>query len=529
MWLPERCQDLGKVNIDNLSVALAEQPAELWDADEHLKQKLAGNRQTRSLFLQIITSEEFLDIFKTRPIAQDDVSRYSAWPCLHHQVQPILDFALSSFSKGGVVLNIQLARMMPGAVIPMHTDSSTLLTSSYRLHVPLKTNSDIHFMVDDERIIMQQGRLYNLNNRVPHWVENRSNQERIHLIIDYLPPENNCTDILNINFDLMLKARHEKKQTKILAPVKNDIELPKVIATSVIRGANQNESHGGIYLVDMQTGDVDQVVDWDNCNIDFSGRGWDRGLRGIGFYGSEIYVAASNELFCFDKDFNIINSYRNPYLKHAHELVVDGDHLYITSTGFDSILRFDLINKTFDNAWLIRISKNKSMQFEQYQPIEPYGPQEGNSLHINNVSRDHEGLYVSGRNAPFLFRINHNHMDKISEIPMGTHNTMKFKHGYLFNDTNSDQVVFTSRYDYASIGVPCYSEDELLNIDLGDELVARQSFGRGLCQFKDDIILAGSSPSTISAYDLSSRSIIKSVNISMDVRNAIHGLEIWPH
>ena len=39
----------------------------------------------------------------------------------------------------------------------------------------------------------------------------------------------------------------------------------------------------------------------------------------------------------------------------------------------------------------------------------------------------------------------------------------------------------------------------------------------------------GSSPSTVSVYDLAANQRVMSVNLSMDVRNAIHGLEIWPY
>ena len=62
------------------------------------------------------------------------------------------------------------------------------------------------------------------------------------------------------------------------------INLPTLITTSVVRGSQQGESHGGIYLVNFAQESVDQVVDWNTSEIDFSDRGWDRGLRGIAFF-----------------------------------------------------------------------------------------------------------------------------------------------------------------------------------------------------------------------------------------------------
>ena len=96
--------------------------------------------------------------------------------------------------------------------------------------------------------------------------------------------------------------------------------LPTLIATSVVRGSQQGESHGGIYLVDFEKQIAELMVDWDDSGIDFTGRGWDRGLRGIEFSGGEIFIAASDEIFVYDLEFKVKRSYKNPFLKHAHEI-----------------------------------------------------------------------------------------------------------------------------------------------------------------------------------------------------------------
>ena len=53
-----------------------------------------------------------------------------------------------------------------------------------------------------------------------------------------------------------------------------------LIATSVVRGSRQGESHGGVYLVDLDNQRVRQPIDWNTADIDWQGRGWDRGLHG---------------------------------------------------------------------------------------------------------------------------------------------------------------------------------------------------------------------------------------------------------
>lgn len=67
------------------------------------------------------------------------------------------------------------------------------------------------------------------------------------------------------------------------------------------------------------------------------GRGWDRGLRGMEFDGDNVYIAASDELFVFEPDFELRSSYRNTYLKYAHEISRFGRNLFVTSTGYKAI------------------------------------------------------------------------------------------------------------------------------------------------------------------------------------------------
>jgi hypothetical protein len=157
------------------------------------------------------------------------------------------------------------------------------------------------------------------------------------------------------------------------------IKLPKLIATSVVRGSQQGESHGGIYTIDFESQTGDQHVDWNTSSIDFEGRGADRGLRGITFDGEDIYVAASDELFCYDRNFEIKHSYRNRYLKHCHEIVRKGRHIFVTSTGFDSLLSFNLNTKAFD--WGFRLLK----QYEQWDGF-TFDPQSLELLAIPSIS-----------------------------------------------------------------------------------------------------------------------------------------------
>ena len=165
------------------------------------------------------------------------------------------------------------------------------------------------------------------------------------------------------------------------------MRLPKLILTSVVRGSQQGESHGGIYSVDFEHQQGEQHVDWNTSDIDFEGRGADRGLRGIAFDGDAIYIAASDELFCYDQTFTIQNSYKNPYLKHAHEICRMERNLLITSTGFDSLLSFNLDTKEFDWGFQLRREYDQ-WKGHTFDPQTNQGPRLVNDFHVNMVHVD---------------------------------------------------------------------------------------------------------------------------------------------
>jgi hypothetical protein len=305
----------------------------------------------------------------------------------------------------------------------------------------------------------------------------------------------------------------------------------KLLTTSVVRGSQQGQSHGGVYLVDLAAQAVTRTLDWNRADIDWQGRGWDRGLRGIAFDGDKIYIAASDELFAFSPDFRRIASWRSPYLRHCHEIAVHERTLFLTSTGFDSILGFDLDRQRFH--WALHVEE-KDYRFggQVYDPATEKGPLMLNKLHLNNVWCDANGMYVTGLRTGGMLHFNGRSILMSAELPAGTHNARPYRDGVLFNDTAANALRYAGRSSDAedrAMRVPEYPETELLHADLDQSGVARASFARGLCALTGSLVAGGSSPSTVSVYDLAANKRLVSVNLTMDVRNAIHGLAVWPY
>lgn len=307
--------------------------------------------------------------------------------------------------------------------------------------------------------------------------------------------------------------------------------MTKLVTTSVIRGSNQGESHGGVYLLDLDAQTVVQTIDWDKADIDWQGRGWDRGLRGIAFDGEEVYIAASDELFAYTPEFELIGSWRNPYLRHCHEISIFERTLFLSSTGYDSILGFDLDKKVF--KWGMHV-RQEDFQFKAsaFNPLAEEGPLMLNKLHINNVVANQNGMYFSGLHSGGLLLFNGKNVNMAVELPAGTHNAQPFRDGVLFNDSQADALRYCGRGEGSedrAMPVPKYPENRLQHTEMDKSGVARQGFARGLCVLSDSLVAGGSSPSTITVWDLAQNTQVLSVALTMDVRNAIHGLEVWPY
>ena len=254
-----------------------------------------------------------------------------------------------------------------------------------------------------------------------------------------------------------------------------------------------------------------------------------QGLRGIEFTDDAVWIAASDELFCYTPDFELIDSYQNPYLKHCHEISRRDNLLFLTSTGFDSLLAFDLTAKDF--VWGLYVSKNGSEWVGQaFDPRARGGPAFVNSYHINMVKVDQDGISLSGLNTQALLAVSADlSIKEICSLPRGCHNAMPIGDGVIFNDTASDAVRLVTRTSgEISVPVPSFPAEELDFMGVDDSKIARQGFGRGLCLINQQLIAAGSSPSTISIIDITKSKRITAVNLTMDIRNAIHGLECWP-
>lgn len=91
--------------------------------------------------------------------------------------------------------SVRLLRLAVGAEIKPHKDYCLGYEDGcFRIHIPIITNPEVEFILDNERLQMNEGECWYIDANFTHSVANRGNCDRIHLVIDGI--RNNWTDAL---------------------------------------------------------------------------------------------------------------------------------------------------------------------------------------------------------------------------------------------------------------------------------------------------------------------------------------------
>ena len=94
----------------------------------------------------------------------------------------------------GTATKSVLTRLPAGSKIARHVDGRPLLHLGRRHHIPITTNDDVQFIIEDEIINMKVGECWEIDNTRFHEVKNNGTTDRIHLMVDIVPGDrkDNC-------------------------------------------------------------------------------------------------------------------------------------------------------------------------------------------------------------------------------------------------------------------------------------------------------------------------------------------------
>jgi len=102
-------------------------------------------------------------------------------------VSPIIkDLELKNKGKVGRATLVNLPSMK---LVTPHRDKALYTHIIKRFHIPIITNDDTWFSVDDQHVNMKLGECWRVNNKLLHGVYNFGSTDRVHLMVDIIPEE----------------------------------------------------------------------------------------------------------------------------------------------------------------------------------------------------------------------------------------------------------------------------------------------------------------------------------------------------
>lgn len=102
-------------------------------------------------------------------------------------LRPIVDHIARFYRDNGFVVRALVAKLLAGGKIEEHEDFGYSLLGVHRIHIPVVTNDDVVFHVGGEARNIRLGEFCEIDNSEKHAVDNNSDEDRIHLIVDWMP------------------------------------------------------------------------------------------------------------------------------------------------------------------------------------------------------------------------------------------------------------------------------------------------------------------------------------------------------
>jgi len=174
---PATVRELGAVDIAPVEQMLRRINENVWNAENSRKENnFSCFHHTQHIVFRFVSGDrQSPRHFHDNP----------AWLLWQQVLLPVMANAIRPYGFGDPVFpKAMLARLASGHIIDSHVDTATSNLYTHKIHVPIRTNAQTQFFVNDESHCLQEGIAYEVNNSAPHWASNQGDSDRVHFIFE---------------------------------------------------------------------------------------------------------------------------------------------------------------------------------------------------------------------------------------------------------------------------------------------------------------------------------------------------------
>ena len=170
------------IDVTPFLAELAEAP-EMWLADTRRQSRIRCQRDTRNILLRVASkplppgARNANDVHESRTAAS--AARFPRTLAFCERIAAL---------QGGALGRATLVDLQPRGWVRPHVDAGAYYRVRDRFHLVLRSRGGSPLSSGSEAVVMREGELWTFDNKARHDARNPTDEPRVHLIFDVLPP-----------------------------------------------------------------------------------------------------------------------------------------------------------------------------------------------------------------------------------------------------------------------------------------------------------------------------------------------------
>lgn len=171
---------VGSIPDELINESLSLIKTEFWEIDK-MRNKMGSLTQTKSIVLRHFNDYKSVNSENWK----NEIYNKQLYPIFENLINKILYVLRKEYHFRDYIAFF--ARLKPKGIVGLHVDSGPFLETCHRIHIPIKTNENVFYIIEDQKYNWTKGNIYEFDNTRIHGVVNESDEERIHLLFNLYP------------------------------------------------------------------------------------------------------------------------------------------------------------------------------------------------------------------------------------------------------------------------------------------------------------------------------------------------------